>query len=177
MLIDFLKVYISLTPNQQCLISNTMVDMEHSVPAKEIDIKYGIHYGRILKEYTVKEMLALATPIYKQSQEQPIIDDNFKLDNIFASMISRNSRGSGLFPILLDLLDINESLIRTCYFSHFLNNIEFLFSTLLPCDKEALMYPMRNLNTDYTISPISNIGITKENATSYSSRLLTMHFI
>ena len=72
-------------------------------------------------------------------------------------MINRNSRGSALYPILLEILEIDEDLITTAYFSN-IADAYTLFSTLLPRDKSAIIYLMSCLNTNYDCS-ISDCGI------------------
>ena len=156
---DFTTIFNQLSNNQKCLITNTMVHMEHCTPICNIDIVHGIKHGRILKGLSEKDMITQLTQLYKE--ELNISDDNYSVENTYDSMIDRNSRNSKLYPIILNFLEINEDIIATCYFSN-LNATE-LFSSLSSRNQSAILYLMQNLDTDFSIKLLSgNIGIQEQ---------------
>lgn len=203
---DFTTIFNQLTGNQQCLIINTMVEMEHCTPPKKISIANGIRYGMRIKGLTQEEMLTLIIPIYFEkigydgndsvsikkdmqsiladmqsilSGEESIenhkklskryeevrkkytisIENDLKyIENIYKSMIIRNSRKSKLYPIVLKFLDIDEDLITSAYFSN-LSATE-LFSSLSPRNQSAILYLMKNFETDFNlVGDIKSIGV------------------
>lgn len=156
---EFTTIFNQLSNNQKCLILNTMIHMEHSTPIRNIDIAYGIRHGRLLKGLSESDMIAQASEIYAKAQG--ISNGVFSVEDIYHSMIRRNSRNSKLYPIIINLLEINEDIIATCYFSN-LNDIE-LFSSLSSRNQSAILYLMQNLDTDFSIKLTSgNIGIEGE---------------
>lgn len=156
---NFTNIFNQLSNNQKCLVINTMVHMEHCTPICNIDIIHGIKHGRLLKGLSEKDMITQLTKFYKE--ELNIFDDTFSVENTYNSMISRNSRSSNLYPIILKFLEIDENIITTCYFSN-LDATE-LFSSLSSRNQSALLYLMQNLDTDFSIKLTSgNIGIQQE---------------
>lgn len=153
----FKKLYNSLNSNQKCLISNTMVYMEHTTPPKNIDMKYGIRYGIIINDLTKNELLNLASPKYKEIKN--ITYDDFNIENTFKSMLTYNSKKSPLYNIVLDILHIDENVIKNCYFSQLLSSPEKLFDSLTPRDQDAIIYLMNNLDSDYSIIEIDSMGV------------------
>ncbi len=152
----FTTIFNQLSSNQKCLITNTMIHMEHCTPICNINIIHGIKHGRLLKGLSEKDMITQLTKIYKE--ELNIFDNNFLIENTYNSMIRRNSRNSNLYPIILDFLEIDEDIITTCYFSS-LDATE-LFLSLSSRNQSAILYLMQNLNTDFSIELTSvNIGI------------------
>ncbi len=156
----FKESYDSLNSNQKCLISNTMVYMEHTTPEKNIDMKYGIRYGIIINDMTQNELLNLALPKYKEIKK--ITYDDFNIENTYKSMLKYNSKKSPLYNIVLDILDIDENVIKNCYFSHLVSSPEKLFESLTPRDQDALIYLMHHLDSDYSIKEIDHVGIEKQ---------------
>ncbi|MDD3417723.1 MAG: hypothetical protein PHY47_27665 [Lachnospiraceae bacterium] len=156
----FKETYDALNPNQKCLISNTMVCMEHTTPEKFIDMKYGIRYGIIINDMTQNELLNLALPKYKEIKK--ITYDDFNIENTYKAMLQYNSKKSPLYNIVLDILDIDENIIKNCYFSQLLSSPEKLFESLTPRDQDALIYLINNINSDYSIKEIGDIGVEEQ---------------
>lgn len=156
---EFTTIFNQLSDNQKCLITNTMIHMEHSTPIRNIDIAHGIRYGRLLKGLSESDMIAQASEIYAKAHN--IFNGVFSVEDIYHSMIHRNSRNSKLYPIIINLLEINEDIIATCYFSNL--DTEELFSTLSLRNQSAVIYLMQNLDTDFSLETISgNIGVQED---------------
>ena len=157
---DFISILNQLTANQQCLILNTMIQMEHCTPIKEISIANGIRHGRIIKDLFEKDMLKQLIPIYFQKKGYTSIDaenDLELIESVYKSMIDRNSRKSELYPIILKFLDIDEDLIATAYFSN-LKPTE-LFASLSSRNQSAILYLMKHLETDFSFETIHSSGV------------------
>lgn len=156
---NFDEIFRELDNNEKCLITNTMVEMEHCTPINEIDIIYGIRYGLLDKDFSETDLISQASE--KFIVQYDIQDSTFSVENTYKSMIKRNSRNSKLYPIIKELLEINEDIITTCYFSH-LNATE-LFLSLSPRNQSAILYLMKNLDTDFSITFISgNTGVQEQ---------------
>lgn len=159
---DFTTIFNQLTGNQQCLIINTMVEMEHCTLINEIDIANGIKHGRIMKGLSEKEMLKQLVPIYfeKKGYKTGNIEDDLKLvESTYKSITTRNTRNSDLYRSILKLLEINEDLITSAYFSNL--SATKLFSSLSPRNQSAILYLMKNFETDYSLADDTKpIGVT-----------------
>ena len=155
----FKESFDSLNSNQKCLISNTMVCMEHTTPEKNIEMKYGIRYGLKINDMTQNELLESAEPRYKEIKQ--ITYDDFNIENTYKTMLKYNSKKSPLYKIVLDILEIDENVIKDCYFSQLLSTPEKLFESLTKRDQNAILYLMNNLNSDYSFlfKENNNIGI------------------
>lgn len=161
----FKQLFDSLTTDHKCLISNTMVYMEHTTPEKKIDMKYGIRHGIIINDKTQKELLNLALPKYKAIKN--ITYNDFNIENTYKAMLKYNSKKSPLYDIVLDILHIDDDIIRECYFSQL--SPEKLYESLTKRDQKALLYLMNNLYSSYSSEAVNNIGIEQNEEIEFFS--------
>ena len=58
---NFDKIFNQLNGNEKCLITNTMVEMEHCTSINNIDIIHGIRYGLLQKGISETDLISQVT--------------------------------------------------------------------------------------------------------------------
>ena len=134
----FKNLYNASSGDKRILLSELMRKMEHNVPLKKIDISNGIKYGRIYnRDLSEKELIENLIEPYKKKTNAAEMDFD-QVKSTFRSMINRNSRGSKLYDIVLECLDLTEESVQEIYFNSL--SPEELFESLSPKNQEAIIW-------------------------------------
>lgn len=134
----FKNLYNASSGEKRVLLSELMRKMEHNVPLKKIDISNGIKYGRIYNcDLSEKELIENLIEPYKKKMNAAEMDFD-QVKSTFRSMINRNSRGSKLYDIVLERLDLTEESVQEIYFNSL--SPEELFESLSPKNQEAIIW-------------------------------------
>lgn len=106
----------------------------------------------------LKELIENHKKLRKEYMES--IEDDLKLiESTYKSIKKRTSINSDLYEIILEFLEIDEDFITTAYFSSL--SATDLFSSLSPRNKSAILYLMKNFETDYSLADDTKpIGVT-----------------
>lgn len=156
---QFNQLFNTLSESQQNIFLSTMRKMEHI--KEPIDISFGITQGRILKGYSVEDILR------KINQKYNITNTQIDNKSTYYSMIERNSTKSTLYKDVLEILEIDENFIEDQFYINIKLTPYELYSTLTERNQNAIIFLIENINTPYDTSElfknITNIGISKEN--------------
>lgn len=164
---EFKNEFDKLTKSKKVILYHMIYFMEHKIDettAKESGFNFvrGFAMARLEKEMT-------ADKLYKEIAKRDNMNNEDSVASVpetFRSMERRSSKGSHLYKKALEILEIDEQYLidNSEYYYNKQFDFEWLYDTLLPRDKEAVIFLLRYLLDtkrveEILLSEVNNIGL------------------
>lgn len=136
---EFYQNFKKLSFVEANIVFTTLQYMEHHFNIKDIDIKRGINIARIEQDLSLSELISI---IDEEATKKQNDTKKYSRKDAYKTMLRRNSMGSFLFPIVLEILNIDKKYIirESEFFQEKFANLEWLYNSLSDDNKNAINY-------------------------------------